>query len=139
MAIDKGDLSELNEIFKGMGGVEKIEDFTNNFTQIEDGTYTGEILKVEPKNAKNTGRPMIDITLGLEGEKKEHVYLSLAGKDLNGTQRAIARTVKQLKELDITGITPEDFVNNSLELVGTRISLEVTTTNGFQNKWLTLA
>lgn len=139
MAIDRGDLSELNEIFKGMGGVDKIEDYTNNFTQIEDGTYIGEILKVEPKNSKNTGRPMIDITLGLEDEKKEHVYLSLAGKDLKATQTAIARTVKQLKELKIDGTTPEDFVNNSLELVGTRISLEVTTTNGFQNKWLTLA
>ena len=42
---------------------------------------------------------MIDITLGLTEDRKEHVYLSLAGKDLKATQVAIARTVKQLKEL----------------------------------------
>ena len=32
--IDKEDLSELNTIFKEMGGVDKIEDYTNNFENV---------------------------------------------------------------------------------------------------------
>ena len=139
MAIDRDDLSELNAIFKDMGGVEKVEDFTNNYEKLPDGEYFGEIELVESKNSKNTGRPMIDITLGLTEDRKEHVYLSLAGKDLKATQVAIARTVKQLKELGVTGATPEDFVNGAAELVGTRINLKVETNGTFKNKWLTLA
>ena len=48
--IDKEDLSELNAIFKEMGGVDKIEDYTNNFENLADGEYVGEIEKVEAKN-----------------------------------------------------------------------------------------
>lgn len=139
MAIDRGDLSELNAIFKDMGGVDKIDDYTNNFEELPDGNYLGEILKVESKNSKNTGRPMIDLSLGLEEEKKEHVYLSLAGKDLKATQVAIAKTVKQLKELGINGETPEDFIDGANSLVGTRINLEIKTNGTFRAKWLTLA
>lgn len=139
MALDRGDLSELNEIFKGMGGVDNIEEYTNTYEEIADGLYEGEVLNVEAKNSKNTGRPMIDITLGLTEDRKEHVYLSLAGKDLKATQIAIARTVKQLKELGVTGTTPEDFVNGAAELVGTRINLKVETNGTFKAKWLTLA
>ena len=51
--IDKEDLSELNAIFKEMGGVDKIEDYTNNFENLADGEYIGEIEKVEAKNSKN--------------------------------------------------------------------------------------
>ena len=75
MALDRGDLSELNEIFKGMGGVDNIEEYTNTYEEIADGLYEGEVLNVEAKNSKNTGRPMIDITLGLTEDRKEHVYL----------------------------------------------------------------
>ena len=50
MAIDRDDLSELNAIFKDMGGVEKVEDFTNNYEKLPDGEYFGEIELVEYKN-----------------------------------------------------------------------------------------
>ena len=139
MALDRGDLSELNEIFKGMGGVDNIEEYTNTYEEIADGLYEGEVLNVEARNSKNTGRPMIDITLGLTEDRKEHAYLSLAGKDLKATQVAIARTVKQLKELGVNGTTPEDFVNGAAELVGTRINLKVETNGTFKAKWLTRA
>ena len=33
--IDKEDLSELNAIFKEMGGVDKIEDYTNKCTRLK--------------------------------------------------------------------------------------------------------
>ena len=68
MALDRGDLSELNEIFKGMGGVDNIEEYTNTYEEIADGLYEGEVLNVEAKNSKNTGRPMLDILVGLEEE-----------------------------------------------------------------------
>ena len=37
MAMDRDDLSELNAIFKDMGGVEKVEDYTTNFENLPDG------------------------------------------------------------------------------------------------------
>jgi hypothetical protein len=138
--IDREDMSELNAIFKEMGGVDKIEDYTNNFEELADGNYKGEVIEVITKNSKNTGRPMIDITLGLEGERKEHVFLMLAGKDLKATQTAIARTVKQLKELGIDGSTVEDYVDGALGIkAGTRINLEISTNGTFKAKWITLA
>ena len=39
MAMDKDDLSELNAIFKDMGGVDKVEDYTNNFENLPDSNY----------------------------------------------------------------------------------------------------
>ena len=56
MAMDKDDLSELNAIFKDMGGVDKVEDYTNNFEKLPDGNYVGEIEKFETKNSKSSGK-----------------------------------------------------------------------------------
>ena len=139
MALDRGDLSELNEIFKGMGGVDNIEEYTNTYEEIADGLYEGEVLNVEARNSKNTGRPMIDITLGLTEDRKEHVYLSLAGKDLKATQTAVARAVTQLKKLGVTGTELEDFINGAIELAGTRVSMKIETNGEFRNVDLTLA
>lgn len=137
MALDREDLAELNEIFNDMGGVAHVEDFTNSYEELPDGTYEGEILNVESKNSKNTGRPMLDLSLGLTQDRKEHIYLPLAGKDLAGTRTAIARAIKQLTELGVTGTTVEDFISNSVSLVGTRISLKITTSGNYKNRWLT--
>ena len=72
---------------------------------------------------------------------KKSKIIVIEGTDGSGkaTQVAIARTVKQLKELGVNGATPEDFVNGAAELVGTRINLKVETNGTFKNKWLTLA
>ena len=43
--MDNEDLKELNAIFKDMGGVDKVEDYTNNFDRLPDGEYVGEIEK----------------------------------------------------------------------------------------------
>ncbi len=137
--MDNEDLKELNAIFKEMGGVEKVEDYTSNFEELEDGTYLGEIEKVSTKNSKSTGRPMIEIVVALEGGKKEWVYLMLAGKDLKATQTAVARAVTQLKKLGVEGSDLEDFVNGAIELAGTRVNLDIKTNNGFKNRDLTLA
>lgn len=137
--IDTGDLKELNAIFKDMGGVEKIEDFTSNFEALTDGTYLGEIEKVSTKNSKKTGRPMMEIVVALEGNRKDWVYLMLAGKDLKATQTAVARTVTQLKELGVTGTELEDFIMNAERLVGTRVNLSIKTTGEYKNRHLTLA
>ena len=136
--INKEDLNELDAIFKDMGGIEKVEDFTTNFKQLEDGVYIGEIEKVESKNSKNTGRPMIDIALALEGGTKEHKYLMLAGKDLEATQVAIARAVTQLKKLGLDGKEISDFIDHLENLIGLKVKLTVKTTNNFTNKDLTL-
>ena len=45
--MDNEDLKELNAIFKDMGGVEKVEEYTNNFENLPDGDYIGEIEKFE--------------------------------------------------------------------------------------------
>ena len=95
--MDNEDLKELNAIFKDMGGVEKVEDYTNNFERLADGTYLGEIEKVSTKNSKKTGRPMMEIVVAVDEKTKEYVYLMLAGKDLKATQTAVARAVTQLK------------------------------------------
>lgn len=139
--IDPEDLSELDAIFKDMGGVDKIEDFTNSFEQLPDGDYVGEIEKVEAKNSKNSGKPMVDIVVAVEDGKKEYRHLMLAGENLKKTQSAIARTVKQLKELgvDTSSNDISTIVNNAHDLVGTRVNMEVKTTNNFRNVWLTLA
>ena len=143
MAIDRGDLSELNAIFEDMGGVEKVEDFTNNFEKLPDGEYVGEIESVESKNSKNTGRPMIDVVVAVEEGKKEYLHLMLAGKDLKATQTAIARTVNQLKKLDVdvSSNNIETITNEAEKLVGTRVNMEIKTTGGsnFRNVSLTLA
>ena len=139
--IDKEDLSELNAIFKEMGGVDKIEDYTNNFENLADGEYVGEIEKVEAKNSKNSGKPMISITVAVEGRKKEFRHLMLAGENLEKTRSAIARTVSQLKELgvDVSSNDIAVITDNAYELVGTKVNMEIKTNNNFRNVWLTLA
>lgn len=143
MAIDRDDLSELNAIFKDMGGVEKVEDFTNNFEKLPDGEYFGEIELVESKNSKNTGRPMIDVVVAVEEGKKEYLHLMLAGKDLTATQTAIARTVNQLKKLgvDVSSNNIETITSEAEKLVGTKVHMEIKTTgtSNFRNVTLTLA
>ena len=125
--MDNEDLKELNAIFKDMGGVEKVEDYTSNFEELPDGTYLGEIEKVSTKNSKNTGRPMMEIVVAIEDGKKEYVYLMLAGKDLKATQTAVARAVTQLKKLGIEGTELSDFISGAESLVGKRINLKIET------------
>lgn len=137
--MDNEDLKELNAIFKDMGGVEKVEDYTSNFEELEDGTYLGEIEKVSTKNSKKTGRPMIEIVVALEGGRKEWVYLMLAGENLKKTQTAVARAVTQLKKLGVEGTELEDFINGAIELTGTRVNLKIETNGTFKNRDLTLA
>ena len=137
--MDNEDLKELNAIFKDMGGVEKVEDYTNNFERLEDGTYIGEIEKVSTKNSKKTGRPMIEIIVAVDEKTKEYTYLMLAGRDLKATQTAVARAVTQLKKLGVTGTELEDFINGAIELVGTRVSMKIETNGEFRNVDLTLA
>lgn len=137
--MDNEDLKELNAIFKDMGGVDSIEDYTNSFEELPDGTYLGEIEKVSTKNSKNTGRPMIEIVVALEENKKEFVYLMLAGENLKKTQTAVARAVTQLKKLGVSGVELEDFINGALELTGTRVNLKIETNGSFKNRDLTLA
>jgi hypothetical protein len=137
--MDNEDLKELDAIFQDMGGVEKIEDYTNNFENLPDGNYLGEIEKVSTKNSKKTGRPMMEIVVAVSDGKKEYVYLMLAGEDLKKTQTAVARAVTSLKKLGLTGTTVSDFINGAESLVGTRVNLEIKTNNGYTNKDLTLA
>lgn len=139
MAMDKEDLNELDSIFKDMGGVDKVEEYTNNFENLPDGTYVGEILEVNTKNSKNTGRPMLDILVGLEEGRKEHVFLMLAGKDIKATQTAVARAVTQLKKLGVSGVELSDFIKGAEGLVGKRVNLKIETNGTFTNKDLTLA
>lgn len=128
MAMDRDDLSELNAIFKDMGGVEKVEDYTTNFENLPDGSYVGEIEKFETKNSKNSGKPMAVITIAVEDGKKEFKYLMLAGEDLKSTQTAVARAVTQLKKLGVEGVELGDFLNNAEKLVGTRVNINIKTT-----------
>lgn len=128
MAMDRDDLSELNAIFKDMGGVEKVEDYTNNYENLPDGDYIGEIEKFETKNSKSSGKPMAVITVAVEDGKKEFKYLMLAGEDLKSTQTVVARAVTQLKKLGVTGVELGDFLTNAEKLVGTRVALKIKTT-----------
>lgn len=137
--MDNEDLKELNAIFKDMGGVEKVEDYTSNFEELPDGTYLGEIEKVSTKNSKNTGRPMMEIVIAIEDGKKEYVYLMLAGKDLKATQTAVARAVTQLKKLGVDGIELGDFISGAESLVGKRVNLKIETNGTYKNRDLTLA
>jgi hypothetical protein len=137
--MDPEDLKELDAIFKDMGGVDKVEDYTNNFDKLPDGEYLGEIEKVSTKNSKKTGRPMIEIIIAVADGKKEFHYLMLAGKDLKATQTAIARTVTQLRKLGVTGSEVRDFVAGAERLVGTRVNMKIETNGEFRNIDLTLA
>lgn len=137
--IDTDDMKELNAIFKDMGGVDKVEDYTNNYERLADGNYVGEIEKVSTKNSKKTGRPMMEIIIAVEAGKKEYHYLMLAGKDLKATQTAVARTVTQLKKLGVTGTELEDFINGALDLVGTKVNMKIETNGEFRNIDLSLA
>ena len=140
MDIANDDLKELNAIFEEMGGVEKVEDFTASFETLPDGTYLGEIDNVVTKNSKKTGRPMMEITVALEGGRKEWVYLMLAGENLTKTQTAVARTITQLKKLGVTGAELSDFLSEAEKLVGTKVTLKIETRNNdFKNKTLELA
>lgn len=139
MIMDNEDLKELNAIFKDMGGVDKVEDYTNSFEELADGDYVGEIEKVSTKNSKKTGRPMMEIIVAIEDGKKEYVYLMLAGENLKKTQTAVARAVTQLKKLGVTGAELEDFINGAMDLVGTKVNLKIETNNGYKNRDLTLA
>lgn len=133
------DVKELDTIFKEMGGVDNIESFTNSFEELPDGVYLGEIDSVSTKNSKKTGRPMLEIVVALEDNKKEYVYLMLAGENLKKTQTAVARAVTQLKKLGIAGTELSDFLNEAMKLTGTRVNLKIETNGSFKNKDLTLA
>ena len=143
--MDNEDLKELNAIFKDMGGVDKVEDYTSNFEQLPDGTYIGEIEKFETKNSKSSGKPMAVITIAVEDGKKEFKYLMLAGNDLKSTQTNVARAVTQLKKLGVDGVELRDFLVGAEKLVGTRVQLNIKTTvskstgNEFRNVDLELA
>ena len=137
--IDMEDMKELDAIFKDMGGVDKLEDYTNNFDKLPDGEYVGEIDSVTTKNSKKTGRPMIEVVIAVEEGKKEYHYLMLAGKDLKATQTAVARTVTQLKKLGIEGKELNEFIDGAMELVGTRVHMKIETNGEFRNVDLTLA
>lgn len=126
--MDNEDLKELNAIFKDMGGVDKVEDYTNNFENLPDGDYVGEIEKFETKNSKSSGKPMAVITIAVEDGKKEFKYLMLAGEDLKSTQTAVARAVTQLKKLGVDGTELSDFLDNAEKLVGTKVELHIKTT-----------
>ena len=148
MAMDLGDLKELNAIFQDMGGVDKVEEYTNQYTNLPDGTYIGEIEKVDTANSKKNGKPMLIISMTFEGGKKESKYMMLAGNDLEQTRTNVARAVTQLKKLGAEGVQLEDFINDAEErLVGTRIMYKVETIsyakNGeekeFRNQDITLA
>ena len=137
--MDNDDLKELNAIFKDMGGVDKVQDYTNNFDRLPDGNYIGEIEKVSTKNSKKTGRPMIEIIIAVEDGKKEYHYLMLAGKDLKATQTAIARAVTQLKKLGVDGAEVSDFIAGAEGLIGTKVNMKIETNGEFRNIDLTLA
>ena len=143
--MDQDDLKELNAIFKDMGGVDKVEDYTNNFENLPDGDYIGEIEKFETKNSKSSGKPMAVITIAVEDGKKEFKYLMLAGNDLKATQTAVARAVTQLRKLGVEGTELEDFLMGAEKLVGTTVQLHIKTTvskasgNEFRNVDLELA
>ena len=142
--MDNEDLKELDAIFKDMGGVEKLEDYTNNFENLPDGVYIGEIEKFETKNSKTSGKPMAVITIAVEEGKKEFKYLMLAGEDLKSTQTAVARAVSQWKKLGVDGTELRDFLGNAEKLVGTRVRLTIKTTvskagKEFRNQDLELA
>lgn len=126
--MDNEDLKELDNIFKDMGGVEKVEDYANNYENLPDGVYLGEIESFETKNSKTSGKPMAVITVAVVGGKKEFVHLMLAGSDLKSTQQAVARVVTQLKKLGVTGVELSDFLHGAERLVGTRVSLNIKTT-----------
>ena len=137
--MDNEDLKELNSIFKEMGGVEKVEDYTNNFENLPDGEYLGEIEKVSTKNSKASGKPMLEVVVAIESGRKEYIYFMLAGKDLKATQTAVARTVTNLKKLGVDGVELSDFLSGAEKLVGTRVHLKIETNGTFTNKDLTLA
>lgn len=127
--MDNEDLKELNAIFKDMGGIENVEDYTNNnYETLPDGEYIGEIEQFETKNAKTSGKPMAVITVAVEDGKKEFKYLMLAGNDLKSTQTAVARAVSQLKKLGVDGVELGDFLTNAEKLVGTRVRMSIKTT-----------
>lgn len=136
--MDNEDLKELNAIFKDMGGVDKIEDYTSNFEELPDGNYLGEIDKVSTKNSKTTGRPMLEIVIAIDEGRKEYVYLMLAGKDLKATQTAVARAVTQLRKLGVEGAELSDFISGAESLVGTKVNLEIKTNGTFKNRDITL-
>jgi len=139
------DLKELNAIFKDMGGVDKVEDYTNNFENLPDGDYIGEIEKFETKNSKSSGKPMAVITIAVEDGKKEFKYLMLAGNDLKSTQTNVARAVTQLRKLGVEGVELGDFLTSAEKLVGTKVQMHIKTTvskssgNEFRNVDLELA
>lgn len=137
--MDNEDLNELNAIFADMGGVDNVESYVNNYEELPDGTYVGEIDSVTTETSKKTGRPMMKVVVALEDERKENVFIMLAGKDLKATQTAVARAVAQLKKLGVTGSTLEDFINGAMTLIGTKVVLKIETRGTFKNKDLTLA
>ena len=126
--MDNEDLKELNAIFKDMGGVDKVEDYTNNFENLPDGDYIGEVEKFETKNSKTSGKPMAVITIAVEDGKKEFKYLMLAGNDLKSTQTNVARAVTQLRKLGVEGVELGDFLAGAEKLVGTRVQMHIKTT-----------
>lgn len=137
--ISAEDLKELNQIFKDMGGVDSVEGYASgNFERLPDGDYLGEIDHFETTTSKTSGKPMAVIVVATESKMKEYVYLMLAGNDLEGTKRAIGRSMAQLKKLGLSGPELNDMLEQAEKLVGTKVVLHIKTTvsragNEFRN------
>ena len=127
MSVSNADLNELDAIFEGMGGVDKIEDYTNSFSQLPDGNYIGEIEEIVSETSKK-GNPQIKIVIAVEDGIKEYKYMPLTGAEIKATRSAIARAISQLKKLGVDGVELRDFLKNMEKLVGTRVKLNIKTT-----------
>lgn len=128
------DLDELDAIFNDIGGNEGAEEAAKgSFKEIEDGDYEAEIIAVEYTHSKKSGNPMVKIEYGLEDSRHHWQYLTLVGKDEDGSKRNVGRFVTVMKQLGLNEDSISSYVKKFETLEGKRVRIKIETKNDFTN------
>lgn len=125
-------LNELNDLFKEVEATEDV------FENVPDGTYLAEIQGAEYKEAKSSGRPMVQIACKIiagDYEGRWHSrFLMLTGNDETGTRRNLNQMARQLRELGLSTEGGLQATLNQLEsLEGKEVEIQIETITSKKN------
>ena len=127
------DLRELDAMFSDMGGNQGAEELASGFQNLPDNTYEAEIIGAEYTKSK-AGKDMIKIEYGTDYNGQHHwQYISLVGKDEEGTKRNISRAVTIFRQLGLDAETFSGYVSQLESLEGKRVRIRLETKKEYQN------
>ena len=125
------DLKELDAIFEEIGGNEKAEKVASGFENAPDCIYDAQVKSAEYKTSKS-GKPMVQISYGLENGQNHNQFIMLGGNDEAQTRRNVATFVTIVRKFGLDEEVPSAYIAKLNKLVGREVTLELITKNDYQ-------